>query len=94
MTDITAAARASDMDDFASYDIPDWDGYGAEPITAETLALARQVEAILPIPGDVVPGADGSIAWLWIKPRPSKGTVIIEVKRSGEIKIDQLVFSS
>jgi hypothetical protein len=52
-----------------------WDGYGAEPISKETIAYARRLLRIMPVvfgPPDISPGADGSIALEW---HPTTGSV-------------------
>lgn len=56
---------------YEAYDTPDWDGYGAEPITPQTLSAARAFLRILPEGplSDLVecsPGADGSVGLEWL----------------------------
>jgi hypothetical protein len=54
---------------FASYNIPNWDGYGADPITNDTIKAARQFMKMLPKNlGDpeMAPGSDGIIALEWL----------------------------
>jgi hypothetical protein len=54
---------------YEQYQVPNWDQFDAEPITAETLAFARHLLRIMPIslgPPDVAPAADGSIALEWV----------------------------
>ena len=64
--------EGADKDPLAGYEQyaeADWDGYGAEPITAETLQLARKLLGVMPhILGkpDIAPSADGSIGLEWI----------------------------
>jgi hypothetical protein len=46
-----------------------WDGYGAEPISAETLQYARQLLTVMPEPlgpPDIAPAGDGSITLEWV----------------------------
>jgi hypothetical protein len=54
--------------EYEAYEVDDWDGYGAEPIHAATVAWARSFFNMLPrghlIP-DVAPGADGTIGFEW-----------------------------
>ena len=54
---------------YERYSVPNWDGYGADPITAETLTAARSLMRMLPSTfgaPDVAPGADGTIGLEWI----------------------------
>ena len=51
------------------YAVPNWDGYDADPITAETLSAARKFMTMLPATlgkPDIAPGADGTIGFEWI----------------------------
>jgi hypothetical protein len=60
------------LDALASYESlsePNWDGYGAQPISRETLDYARRLIEIMPQtfgPPDVAPSGDGSIALEWV----------------------------
>lgn len=58
--------------DYEDYDITDWDGDGAEPITPATLAHARAIYAAIsprfPLPV-VCPAADGTICAEWDRRR-------------------------
>ncbi len=69
---LVGSVESIDNDPLASYEMlneRDWDGYGAEPISAETLRYARQLLAVMPEtlgPPDIAPGADGSIALEWV----------------------------
>ncbi|MGV7215909.1 hypothetical protein [Bradyrhizobium sp. UFLA05-112] len=54
--------------EYEGYDQPDWDGYGAEPISRETVRAARSFSRLLPpsvLKPDVAPGADGTIGFEW-----------------------------
>jgi hypothetical protein len=54
---------------YEQYQSADWDGRGAEPITAETLAYAHRLMPIMPTKlghPDAAPAADGSIALEWV----------------------------
>ena len=60
---------------FARYSQPNWDAYGAEAITTETINSARQFLRILPKTfgePEMAPGGDGIIAmeWLFEKDHP------------------------
>jgi hypothetical protein len=61
--------RAPDrFTEYEAYDISDWDGYGAELITAATVACARSFYEMLPrghVDPDVAPGSDGTIGLEW-----------------------------
>lgn len=50
---------------YEDYNIVNWDGYGAEPITSETLVLAQRVFDMIDERGDSAPGGDGSICLEW-----------------------------
>lgn len=64
-----------------------WDGYGGDPVTAEVIAAAREVDALLDIAvigrgWHVAPGGDGSIGFeLWPEnPEPIRN-LVIDVER-------------
>jgi hypothetical protein len=65
------SAEAFARDEFAeleSYDFADWDLNGAEPITAETLRIAREFRDRLPLDWprpDIAPASDGTIGLEW-----------------------------
>ena len=54
---------------FDEYSRPDWDGYGAEIVSAATLAAARQFYRVMPrmfgAPA-IAPASDGSIGFEWV----------------------------
>lgn len=53
---------------YEAYDCENWDGYGAKPITPETLALARRLLELMPDTAGwphIAPGGDGSIGFEW-----------------------------
>lgn len=57
------------LEGYEQYQTADWDGHGAEAITAQTLAYARRLMRIMPTklgPPDVAPAGDGSIALEWV----------------------------
>lgn len=61
--------------DYDNYNVPDWDGYGANPITPETVAFAREMMAAIPAEASaphVAPGADGTIGLEWVKRNPTR----------------------
>jgi hypothetical protein len=67
-TDLLEKA-ADPLDGFEQYNVVDWDGYDAEPITPETLAYARQLMKVMPTTlgkPDAAPAGDGSIALEWV----------------------------
>ena len=59
-----------------------WDGYGAEPVSASTLnSVVSILERYLPadsVPGSLVPGADGSVQAEWHLPNVSIGLLVEE----------------
>jgi hypothetical protein len=61
---------------YSRYSTPNWDGYGAEAITPETIAAAQRLIRDLPKTfgePDIAPGADGTIGLEWsFKNRPLK----------------------
>jgi hypothetical protein len=78
-------SRTSHVDLFEGYELyeySDWDGYGAEPITKETVRAARQILAILPKhfpPPDIAPGADGGIGFEWAFQNGSIRKIFIDI---------------
>jgi hypothetical protein len=64
---------ADPLEGYEQYQTTNWDGEGAEPITAGTLAYARRVVSVLPTSlgaPDIAPAADGSIALEWVPDDP------------------------
>jgi hypothetical protein len=60
---------ADPLDGYEEYQAANWDSYGAEPITAETLAYARKLMKMMPTSlgaPDAAPAGDGSIALEWV----------------------------
>jgi hypothetical protein len=51
--------------DYEGYDQPNWGGYDELPISAETIALAERIAALLKEQPCDAPGGDGSIAFQW-----------------------------
>jgi hypothetical protein len=54
---------------YERYSVPNWDGYDAEPISAETISAARSFLKMLPTrlgSPDIAPGSDGTIGFEWI----------------------------
>jgi hypothetical protein len=86
----TAHSPASDeFSSFESYDIDDWDGYGAKPITADTVKAARSFRNMFDrdIPqADIAPGADGTIGFEWRLGVSDKSTrILIDVGPGGRV---------
>lgn len=57
------------LEGYDKYAAPDWDYYGAEPITPDTVAYARAAITALPDyfgAPHVSPGADGTVGLEWI----------------------------
>jgi len=63
------------VDPLAGYELynqKNWDGYGAEPITTETLCYARRLLSDMPTifgPPDIAPSGDGAIGLEWVPER-------------------------
>ncbi len=56
------------LDGFHRYVTPNWDGFGAEPITPSTVEATRAFLRMMPMSfgyPDVAPGADGTIGLEW-----------------------------
>lgn len=52
--------------DYSDYTLPNWGGYGEEPIGPETAALAKSLfELLNKDRPDDAPGGDGSICFEW-----------------------------
>jgi hypothetical protein len=70
-------------DEFSGYElykVPDWDGYGAEPITSETVQAARSFKLLLPMDApqpDIAPGGDGTIGFEWRSGSPGMRSLIL-----------------
>lgn len=74
---------------FESYDIDDWDGYGAKPITSDTVKAARAFKRLFdqetPQP-DIAPGADGTIGFEWRFGIPNgEHRILIDVGPGGRV---------
>jgi hypothetical protein len=65
----TPVPRTPDrFSDYELYDVDDWDGYGALPISRETVESARRFSLQIPRRfdyGDIAPGSDGTIGFEW-----------------------------
>jgi hypothetical protein len=66
----TAALPTSGLlDGYEEYSKANWNGYGADPISSETIEATRQLLAVLPntlgIP-HISPGSDGTIGLEWV----------------------------
>ena len=70
--------------DYESYNVANWDGYGAEPIRPETLAFAQRISRLLERKPDDAPGGDGSICWEW---RDGDDILCLDVDSSHEIRM-------
>ena len=69
LSDRKPAAANDPLARFEKYSVANWDGYGAEAITKETLDAAREFLILLPKDfGDpeIAPGSDGIIALEWL----------------------------
>lgn len=69
-----------EFSEYELYDVPDWDGYGGEPITRSTIHAARALKGLLPMdvtPADIAPGGDGRIGFEWRRGSPSNRTFIM-----------------
>src|SRR5258707_216062 len=70
-----AAAAPLLLSGYEQYEVANWDGRDALPITSETLAYARKLMRVMPKTlgePDVAPAADGSIALEWIPDDPTR----------------------
>jgi hypothetical protein len=70
------------LDRFTEYEAynENWDGFGAEPITRETVDAARQLWHSLPRDlraPDVAPGADGTIGFEWREGAPDNRKIFV-----------------
>lgn len=68
VTYISPPRRPDRFTDYEFYDVDDWDGYGALPVSRETVESARRF--FLQIPHqfdhvDIAPGSDGTIGFEW-----------------------------
>ena len=71
--------RADQFTEYESYG-ENWDGFGAERITSETIEAARQLSHLLPRQlraPDVAPGADGTIGFEWREGPPDNRKIFI-----------------
>lgn len=66
------AVVAEKLDPLAGFDCyltKDWDGYGADPISVETVSAAKAFLAVMPATfgdPDIAPGVDGTIGLQWV----------------------------
>lgn len=66
MEDAMTATWLHDLEGYSVYESPNWDGYGGDPITPETLAHAKIVgKAFDSLPVEIwpAPGGDGTIGF-------------------------------
>lgn len=75
------------LSEYTAYSQPDWDGFGADPISSETLMLARRFLNVVPrwwpMP-DIAPGADGTIGFEWRYGR-SGHMIFVDIGPDGSI---------
>jgi hypothetical protein len=67
---------------FGKYTVDDWDGYGAEPVTEQTIDSARLFLVLLPVDWrepDLAPGADGTIGLEWVMQRGPLKKLFVDV---------------
>jgi hypothetical protein len=58
----------NEFTEYESYNLPGWDGFDAQAISAETIHEARNFALLLPRElrsADIAPGADGTIGFEW-----------------------------
>ena len=68
VTYISPPHRPDRFTDYEFYDVDDWDGYGALPISRETVESARRFFLQIPLRFDhvdIAPGSDGAIGFEW-----------------------------
>jgi hypothetical protein len=73
-------STSDEFDEYETYDLPDWDGYGAEPIARETVQAARGFKRLLPMDApqpDIAPGGDGTIGFEWRLGAPADMCLIL-----------------
>lgn len=58
--------RDSVLADYGEYAEPNWDGYGADPITPDTLVIGRALAALFEKPPHAAPGGDGTVGFEWV----------------------------
>lgn len=66
---ILAEQTTNPLEGYEQFNQRNWDGYDAEPITAETLHYARRLLRVMPDtfgPPDIAPSGDGSIGLEWV----------------------------
>lgn len=82
------ANTVDEFTEYDEYDCPDWDGYGAAPITKETVQAARAFQRLLPMDApqpDIAPGGDGTIGFEWRSGSPANRTMILVDVGPGDI---------
>jgi hypothetical protein len=82
---VDVAILNNDADPFAGFEgyaSPNWDGYGAEPITQDTVDAGRALLSLLPrewrAPA-IAPAADGSIGFEWDREDGPIRTVFVDI---------------
>lgn len=87
--------KDDEITEFEEYDVPDWDGYGAAPISRATTHAARRFMSLLPRtspPADIAPGADGTIGFEWrIGSGPGTTSVFVDIGPGDSIKARRIV---
>jgi hypothetical protein len=61
-------ALSDELSEIELYNFPNWDTFGAEPITHETVEVARRFRDALPLnwqAPDIAPASDGTIGFEW-----------------------------
>jgi hypothetical protein len=80
--------------EYESYGAPDWDGYGADPISIDTVRAARAFYHLLSLNNDqpdIAPGADGTIGFEWRYGPPGRQKYIVIDVGPGDVVTARVV---
>jgi hypothetical protein len=75
-------APSDPFEGYESFEIPNWDGYDAHPVTKETVQAARRLLGLIPrdFPDpDIAPGSDGGIGFEWVLENSSIRKLFIDI---------------
>jgi hypothetical protein len=72
------------LEGYEAYNVENWDGYNADPITPETLGFAQKIAALIEQKPDDAPGGDGSVCWEW---RTGEDILCLDVQKDGDFRV-------
>jgi hypothetical protein len=86
-------SKPDEFTEFESYNLPDWDGSGANPITSATVYAARNFYRLIPDirRPDIVPSGTGTIGFEWRFGSPANRKFVLVDVGPGDLITGRIV---